>query len=180
MQDVTHQTFDAGANPYAGGAATTSVQEVYNDLPTLQRSIMQYVSTRNQAGDAGEEGIHVEAVCRSVGGEEREVRQEIANLIEEGHLYETIDESQYVAIRLALSSLLSLARRSGVCVAHTSRANPQHPADSVLKMLMSGGVGSGPLASMFRSTRVTSVHFSLPSSRMRARKTVAAMQDNSR
>ncbi|BGP53939.1 hypothetical protein JCM8202_006133 [Rhodotorula sphaerocarpa] len=93
MQDVTHQTFDAGANPYAGGAATTSVQEVYNDLPTLQRSIMQYVSTRNQAGDAGEEGIHVEAVCRSVGGEEREVRQEIANLIEEGHLYETIDES---------------------------------------------------------------------------------------
>ncbi|GAA5965293.1 hypothetical protein JCM8115_002243 [Rhodotorula mucilaginosa] len=95
MQDITHTTYDGGANPYAAGgaaAAAGATSDVYNELPPAQRSIMTFIASRAKDPEQGEEGIHVEAVVRSMGGSEAKVRAEIATLIEDGHLYETIDD----------------------------------------------------------------------------------------
>ncbi|GAA5977958.1 hypothetical protein JCM10908_004176 [Rhodotorula pacifica] len=93
MQDITHTTYDGGANPYAGGAVPTAgVSDVYNDLPQNQRAIMTFIATRAQDPEQGEEGVHVEAIVRQVGGSEAKIRTDIATLIEDGHLYETIDD----------------------------------------------------------------------------------------
>lgn len=117
MQDITHTTYDGGANPYAGGAAAaTGALEAYSDLPPVQKTIMTFIATRAADGDQGEEGIHVEAIVRAVGGSEAKVRTEIATLIEDGHLYETIDDQQYVAVVFFLLFFLrcqtSLGRHS--------------------------------------------------------------------
>jgi replication factor A2 len=101
MQDITHTTYDGGANPYAAGgaaAAAGATSEVYNELPPAQRSIMTFIASRAKDPEQGEEGIHVEAVVRSMGGSEAKVRAEIATLIEDGHLYETIDDQQCVLL----------------------------------------------------------------------------------
>lgn len=103
MQDITHATYDGGANPYAAGggaAGSVAASDVYNELPAAQRSIMTFIASRAQDPEQGEEGIHVEAVVRSMGGSEAKVRAEIATLIEDGHLYETIDDQQCVLCSL--------------------------------------------------------------------------------
>ena len=111
MQDITHTTYDGGANPYAAGggaAGSVATAEVYNELPAAQRSIMTFIASRAQDPEQGEEGIHVEAVVRSMGGSEAKVRAEIATLIEDGHLYETIDDQQCVLLlSLSLSRFLN-------------------------------------------------------------------------
>ncbi|GAA5874254.1 hypothetical protein JCM3774_000921 [Rhodotorula dairenensis] len=93
MQDITHTTYDGGANPYAGGAAASAAaSDMYNDLVPAQRAIMTFIASRTQDPEQGEEGVHVEAIVRSMGGSEAKVRAEVATLIEDGHLYETIDD----------------------------------------------------------------------------------------
>lgn len=106
MQDITHTAYDGGANPYAAGgtgAASVAAMDVYNDLPPAQRSIMTFIASRAQDPEQGEEGIHVEAIVRSMGGSEAKVRAEVATLIEDGHLYETIDDQQCVRSLCPLS-----------------------------------------------------------------------------
>lgn len=96
MQEITHQTYDAGENPYAGGNTNAAASDTFSDLPPLHRSLMQYIVGRVRAEGAGEEGVHVEACIRATGASDKEIRDAIAQLLEDGHVYETIDDNQYV------------------------------------------------------------------------------------
>ncbi|GAA5996349.1 Rfa2p [Rhodotorula paludigena] len=76
------------ANPYANGGETSGGGgETYSDLPTLQRSIMQTV-----LANKSDEGVNINAILRAVGGDPDRVRMEYQQLIDEGHLYQTIDD----------------------------------------------------------------------------------------
>lgn len=48
-----------------------------------------------------QEGIHVEAIARSTNLSESQVRDEVENLIQEGHLFSTTDENQWVFFLLS-------------------------------------------------------------------------------
>ncbi|GAA6026891.1 hypothetical protein JCM8097_005939 [Rhodosporidiobolus ruineniae] len=93
MQAISNQTYDSGANPYAGdgGAGGGGGGDAYSDLPSGQRQIMQWVHGQTQSG-AGEEGVNVNAIVRGVGGNAATIRQTVEELINDGHLYQTIDD----------------------------------------------------------------------------------------
>ncbi|GAA6000994.1 hypothetical protein JCM10207_007365 [Rhodosporidiobolus poonsookiae] len=92
--NINATTYDSGANPYAGdgGAGGGAGGETYNDLPSGQRSIMQFCAQQVADGTAGEEGINLNAIIRGVGGNQNKIREEIENLVNDGHLYQTIDD----------------------------------------------------------------------------------------
>ncbi|GAA5929310.1 hypothetical protein JCM3775_002306 [Rhodotorula graminis] len=94
MNSINATTFDGGAaNPYAaGGAGGGAGGDPYADLPNVQRSVMQYVAEQVSSGVAGEEGVNVNSILRQVGGNQDRVRQEYQTLIDDGHLYQTIDD----------------------------------------------------------------------------------------
>jgi len=101
MNSINATTFDGGAaNPYAAGAAGGAGGDPYADLPSVQRSVMQYVA---EQVSAGEEGVNVNSILRQVGGNSDRVRQEYQTLIDDGHLYQTIDDDQCVSLSLCLS-----------------------------------------------------------------------------
>ncbi|BGP38038.1 Replication factor A protein 2 [Rhodotorula kratochvilovae] len=92
---INNTTFDAGANPYAAGGAATGgggAEDVYAELPSVQRSIMHFVTQQVASGEAGEEGVNVNSIVRTVGGNADRVRQDYETLISDGHLYQTIDD----------------------------------------------------------------------------------------
>ncbi|GAA5828475.1 hypothetical protein JCM3770_003262 [Rhodotorula araucariae] len=94
---INNTTYDSGANPYAAGGlaaggAAAGGGETYTDLPSVQRSIMQFVMQQVSTGEAGEEGVNVNSILRTVGGNADRVRQEYQTLVEDGHLYQTIDD----------------------------------------------------------------------------------------
>lgn len=107
MGAINNTTYDGGANPYAaGGLAAGGGGDVYADMPTLQRNIMQFVSEQIASNKLlGDEGVHVNSILRMVEGNQDRVRQEFETLMTEGHLYGTIDDDQCVALlSLSLSS----------------------------------------------------------------------------
>lgn len=81
-----------GANPYNSGPIQT-VGSAYSDLPTAQKRIMQYMAN-NDGGD----GFNVYEVQRAIaaGVPQDKFRQEIEQLISDGHLYSTEDDDQLV------------------------------------------------------------------------------------
>jgi hypothetical protein len=106
MNAINSTTYDSGANPYAGdgggaaGGAGGGGGDLYSDLPGAQRQIMQWVQQQTSSGDAGEEGVNVNAIVRGVGGNAGKVKEEVENLINDGHLYQTIDDDQYAHFSL--------------------------------------------------------------------------------
>ncbi|GAA5970159.1 hypothetical protein JCM11641_000296 [Rhodosporidiobolus odoratus] len=97
---INSTTYDSGNNPYAGDGGATSNDgggggggaEPYADLPSGQRRIMQFVSDLVANGTAGDEGVNVNQIVRGVGGPHGKIQEEVKNLINDGHLYETIDD----------------------------------------------------------------------------------------
>jgi len=55
---------------------------------------MGYFSRLGPSDSLPQEGVDVQAVIRSLGIGENQVRDEVENLISEGHLYSTTDEDQ--------------------------------------------------------------------------------------
>ncbi|GAA5890391.1 hypothetical protein JCM6882_008820 [Rhodosporidiobolus microsporus] len=93
--NINAMTYDSGANPYAGdgGAGGGGGGDLYSDLPQGQRQIMSWIQQQVQGGEAGEEGVNVNAIVRGVGGgNPQRIKDEIENLVNDGHLYQTIDD----------------------------------------------------------------------------------------
>lgn len=88
---------------------------MYNDLPVVQRRIMQFIAKEVEGGEA-EEGVNVGAISRNAGSGVSldKIKQELENLISDGHLYQTIDDDQYV------SDLGVDVRRSLTCLRPTA------------------------------------------------------------
>ncbi|GAA5866045.1 hypothetical protein JCM8547_002926 [Rhodosporidiobolus lusitaniae] len=98
---INSTTYDSGANPYAGdggagsyggGGGAGGGGDLYSELPQGQRQIMHWVVQQTQSGEAGEEGVNVNAIVRGVGGPAGKIKAEVENLIADGHLYQTIDD----------------------------------------------------------------------------------------
>lgn len=81
------------ANPYAAGAGA-GAGDLYNDLPVLQRRIMQYIV--KAVADGEEQGVNVNAIERNAGqgATLNKVKADLETLISDGHLYQTIDDDQ--------------------------------------------------------------------------------------
>ncbi|BGP13987.1 hypothetical protein JCM10213_005573 [Rhodosporidiobolus nylandii] len=91
---INATSYTNDANPYAGdgGAGGGGAGDIYADLPGGQRQIMHFVAQAASSGEAGEEGVNVNAIVRGVGGNAAKVKEEVQNLVDDGHLYQTIDD----------------------------------------------------------------------------------------
>jgi len=76
------------------GAYTTQSQAPTNQfagLPPLQRSIMEFLMNQPH----NEEGVHVGAIARAVGGDAGNISAALDGLMDEGNVFTTIDDSHF-------------------------------------------------------------------------------------
>ncbi|GAA6059428.1 hypothetical protein JCM10212_003660 [Sporobolomyces blumeae] len=96
---VTDRPYDNAGNPYAsdahGGGMGGAGDGIPTDLPSGQRAVLKFVKEQSALGDSGGEGVHIQAIVRSLGFGEAKVRDLIQTLETEGHLYSTIDEDHF-------------------------------------------------------------------------------------
>lgn len=95
---ITDRPYDGnGANPYAadGGSGGGGVN-IPSDLPQGSRTILKFVKLQQENGDAGEEGVHTEAIKRHLGTgvSVDKCKDMCQQLMEDGLLYTTLDEDQ--------------------------------------------------------------------------------------
>jgi hypothetical protein len=87
-------------NPYANdnaGASASNGGGGFNDLPIAQRKIMEHIAFLSQKGALAEEGINIHQLAREASGGKlslEQVRAEVNAMVDEGHLYATIDDDQ--------------------------------------------------------------------------------------
>lgn len=83
---------DAGQSAYAAQSyAASSNSGQITRLPPLQRKIAEFM----QNTSCGEEGIHVGAIARAVGGDARSISEALDRLMDEGLVFSTIDDSHF-------------------------------------------------------------------------------------
>ena len=87
------------ANPYAAQHGTGSgggANNQFGDLPVAQRKLMEHITNQIKANALAEEGINIHQLHREAGGSLslNQVRDSVNNLVDEGHLYATIDDDQ--------------------------------------------------------------------------------------
>jgi hypothetical protein len=97
--EATLCSFDGPGLTRHSGATGDGGDDSYADLPPIQRKIMQYFERIGGADHFPQEGVEIAAIARGSGGNEQAIRDQIENLIADGHLYTTIDEDQYVGGR---------------------------------------------------------------------------------
>ncbi|KAF8350645.1 replication protein A subunit RPA32 [Amanita rubescens] len=65
--------------------------EQYNQLPPLQRSIIKFIIDNTK----GDEGVHVAAILRALNTDRSKVDAAIEKLLDEGHIFTTLDDSHF-------------------------------------------------------------------------------------
>lgn len=108
MAMVTDRPYDGnGANPYTmdngGGGGGVSIP---SDLPQGSRTILKFLKEQEANGMAGDEGVHTDAIKRHLGNgvSQEKCRDMCQQLLDDGLLYTTLDDEQYVK-SLSLYSL---------------------------------------------------------------------------
>ena len=98
----------ANASAYTAQSSRTAEDEQWAHLPALQRSIVKFIRDQPPHDD----GVHVAAIARAVGGEATKIRyvwsswtsrtsglcvssDALDRLMDDGHVYTTIDESHF-------------------------------------------------------------------------------------
>ena len=86
-------------NPYANDSASASAGAAggFNDLPVAQRRIMEHIAMLGKKRALADEGINIHQLAREASGGKlslEQVRTEVNALVDEGHLYATIDDDQ--------------------------------------------------------------------------------------
>lgn len=94
---VNNPYADSNANAGGGGGGQ------YNDLPIAQRKLMEHIAALVKDNKLAEEGINIHQLQREAGGQLNlnQVREHVNSLVDEGHLYATIDDDQLVDCTLA-------------------------------------------------------------------------------
>ncbi|GBE82162.1 Replication factor A protein [Sparassis crispa] len=85
-------TSAGGHSAYSGQSNDASaVNDQYSNLPPIQRKIVTFIlsQTRN------DEGVHVAAIARAVGGDAHSISEALDKLMDEGHVFSTIDDSHF-------------------------------------------------------------------------------------
>ncbi|EGN93261.1 hypothetical protein SERLA73DRAFT_189801 [Serpula lacrymans var. lacrymans S7.3] len=93
------QTHRLGAVANAPGAAaavykqshSTASNEQYAHLPALQQSIISFILSQ----PTSTEGVHVGAIARAVGGDAITISDALDKLMDEGHVFSTINDSHF-------------------------------------------------------------------------------------
>ncbi|TFK42517.1 hypothetical protein BDQ12DRAFT_278987 [Crucibulum laeve] len=82
-----------GTNAYANQSSSVANFDEYSHLPALQRSIIRFILEQPH----NDEGIHVAAIARAIGtdGDALKISQALDQLMDEGHVFSTIDDSHF-------------------------------------------------------------------------------------
>jgi len=88
----TPQTGTAnGASAYNAQPHNASTLDQYAHLPPVERQICKFLLEQPPS----DEGIHVGNIARAIGGNAQAIGKALDNLLDEGHVYTTLDESHY-------------------------------------------------------------------------------------
>ncbi|EKM55343.1 uncharacterized protein PHACADRAFT_173451 [Phanerochaete carnosa HHB-10118-sp] len=80
-----------GASAYTAQASKNGAHDQFAFLPELQRKIVNFILSQQSHTD----GIHVSAIARAVGGDAHAISSALDQLMDEGHVYTTCDESHF-------------------------------------------------------------------------------------
>jgi len=80
-----------GPSAYSVQAHNAAVVDHYSSLQPLHRQIVNFILSQPH----NEEGVHVAAIARNVGGEAHAISAALDNLMDDGHVFSTIDESHF-------------------------------------------------------------------------------------
>jgi len=89
VRDAQSGTSMDGPSAYTSQSRAPTNQ--FAGLPTLQRSIMEFLTSQPY----NDEGVHVGAIARAVGGEAGKISAALDVLMDEGLVYTTIDDSHF-------------------------------------------------------------------------------------
>jgi hypothetical protein len=84
--------------PAATRGNTAAVVADYSDLTPVQRNIMQYFARLGGSDKWPADGVDVVAIAKNCPGSTVDhIQAQVEYLVGEGHLYSTIDDSQFVS-----------------------------------------------------------------------------------
>ncbi|KAH9935018.1 uncharacterized protein B0H18DRAFT_927723 [Fomitopsis serialis] len=79
------------ASAYNPQSTATGGMEQYAHLPSIQRRIVEFMMSQPQQN----EGVHVAAIARHIGGEANAISEALDRLMDEGHVFTTINDSHF-------------------------------------------------------------------------------------
>ncbi|KAF7792950.1 hypothetical protein EIP86_004053 [Pleurotus ostreatoroseus] len=90
------QTTSTAARPSAASAYTaqtgqTASNDQFAHLPPIHRKIIEFILSQ----PAHDDGVHVAAIARAIGGDAQVICDALDQLMDDGHVYTTIDESHF-------------------------------------------------------------------------------------
>ncbi|GJE87148.1 replication protein A subunit [Phanerochaete sordida] len=80
-----------GSSAYTVQASTNGTNDQWAFLPELQRKIVHFILSQPNHTD----GVHVSAVARAIGQDAQGISLALDQLMDEGHVYTTSDESHF-------------------------------------------------------------------------------------
>ncbi|KIP09545.1 hypothetical protein PHLGIDRAFT_86640 [Phlebiopsis gigantea 11061_1 CR5-6] len=81
-----------GASAYTAQASTAGgVNDQWSGLPDLQQRILRFILAQPNRQD----GIPVTAIARAIGGQAAEISEALDILLDEGHVYTTMDDTHF-------------------------------------------------------------------------------------
>lgn len=95
-QKTTAASTSNPAHPSTASAYTAQTGQIASNdqfahLPKVQREILHFIMSQ----PAHDDGIHVGAIARAVGGQATAISDALDKLMDDGHVYTTIDESHF-------------------------------------------------------------------------------------
>ncbi|KAI0726629.1 replication protein A subunit RPA32 [Fomitopsis betulina] len=81
----------ANASAYDPPSSSATRMEPYAHLPSIQRRIVEFMMNQPQQS----EGIHVAAIARHIGGDGHAISAALDHLMDEGHVFTTMDDSHF-------------------------------------------------------------------------------------
>ncbi|KAH9843057.1 uncharacterized protein C8Q71DRAFT_735700 [Rhodofomes roseus] len=82
---------NGAASAYNPQSTAAGGMEQYAHLPSIQRRIVAFMMSQPQQT----EGTHVAAIARNIGGDANAISEALDRLMDEGHVFTTIDDSHF-------------------------------------------------------------------------------------
>jgi len=85
------QTSTANGHSAYTAQSNSTANDQFSHLPEIERTIIKFMLEQPQ----NEEGVHVGSIARAVGGNAAAISTALDRLMDEGHVFTTLDESHY-------------------------------------------------------------------------------------
>ncbi|KAJ3520170.1 hypothetical protein NM688_g9200 [Phlebia brevispora] len=79
------------ASAYTAQTGQSASNDQFQHLPAIQRQIVEFIL----AQPAHDDGVHVAAIARAIGGDASAISDALDKLMDDGQVYTTIDESHF-------------------------------------------------------------------------------------